>query len=113
MASDAFSVSTQEVIESVSAINQVLTDKVTVLTELAINLQVTMESLLQSSIKGVESVSSIIESRSVAEARKVIGDLVTMLQEFPSMITQTVGSLSSRVSNLVKSLPSTLLSSLP
>ena len=35
MASDAFSVSTQEVIENVLAINQVLTDKVTVLTELA------------------------------------------------------------------------------
>ena len=113
MASDAFSVSTQEVIENVSAINQVLTDKVTVLTELAINVQATMESLLQSSIKELESVSSIIESRSVADAQKVIGDLVTKLQDFPSIITQTVESLSSRVSNFVKSLPSTLLSSLP
>ena len=113
MASDAFSVSTQEVIENVSAINQVLTDKVSVLTELAINLQITMESLLQSSIKELGSVSSIIESRSVTDAQKVIGDLVTKLQDFPSIITQTVGSLSSRVSNFVKSLPSTLLSSLP
>ena len=113
MASDAFSVSTQEVIENVSAINQVLTDKVTVLTELAINVQTTIGSLLQSSLKELGSVSSIIESRSVTEAQKVIGDLVTRLQDFPSVITQTVGSLSSRVSNFVKSLPSTLLSSLP
>ncbi|MGA7978072.1 MAG: hypothetical protein WB975_12625, partial [Nitrososphaeraceae archaeon] len=107
MASDAFSVSTQEVIENVSAINQVLTDKVTVLTELAINVQTTIGSLLQSSLKELGSVSSIIESRSVTEAQKVIGDLVTRLQDFPSVITQTVGSLSSRVSNFVKSLPST------
>ena len=113
MASDSFSVSTQEVIENVSAINQVLTDKVTVLTELAINVQTTIGSLLQSSLKELGSVSSIIESRSVTEAQKVIGDLVTRLQDFPSVITQTVGSLSSRVSNFVKSLPSTLLSSLP
>jgi hypothetical protein len=113
MASDAFSVSTQEVIENVSAINQVLTDKVSVLTDLAINVQTTMESLLQSSIKKLGSVSSIIESRSVTDAQKVIEDLVTKLQDFPSIIDQTVGSLSSRVSNFVKSLPATLLSSLP
>ena len=77
------------------------------------NVQTTMASLLQSSVKELGSVSSIIESPSVVDAQKVIADLVTKLQDFPSMITQTVGSLSSRVSNFVKSLPSTLLSSLP
>ena len=92
MSSDVFSVSTQEVIENVSAINQVLVDKVSVLTELAMNVQTTMASLLQSSVKELGSVSSIIESPSVVDAQKVIADLVTRLQDFPSMITQTVGS---------------------
>src|SRR6476469_6971439 len=113
MSSESISVSTRELIENVSAINQVLTDKVSVMTELVINVQTTIESLLQTSIEEVRSVSSIIESPSMAEARKVIGALLTKLQDFPSTIAQTVGSLPSRVSNFVKSLSSSLLSSLP
>ena len=59
------------------------------------------ESSLESSLKELGSVSSIIQSRS-ERVEKAMGELVTRVKDFPSVITQSRILYLLRVSNLLK-----------
>ncbi len=113
MSSYSPGINTQDLLDNVSEIGRTLSGEVSMITDIALKVQATLDGLLDSSMNEIKSVSSMLKSSALPEARKAVGELVAKVKEFPLLATNRIESLTSKVSNLVKSLPSTILSSLP
>ena len=108
MSSNFHSTAIQEVVNNVSQIADNLNTKVSELAELALTLQQSMRAMLQPSIEKLESASNIIQSKPIVDGQIIVENLVTKIHALPSVITQVVNSISSRVSKLTHLLPTSL-----